>query len=781
MQKGAWKLVSLAAALTLGLFLIRSVILSVNDGRVATAKVIGPCLGAKIGDKNIFWAGLLHNTFQPEYRYPFGSVRSDQGSVLVRLRTCINDVDSVRLLVKSARDQEGERDFEMKPSALLNSQGAESGFMYWEYSLPIENHTDILSYIFEIRDRKKTAFYADDDLLRAPGGVGRPSDEMLISQAFQVVVYQSDFSVPEWAKGAIVYQIFPDRYRNGDPSNDPQTGSGFIYGKKALKKSWSQPLCGTQESSCRDQAYNTFYGGDLRGIRQKLPEIRALGSSVLYLNPIFEAPTNHRYDVSNYWKIDPRLGTQQDFLDLVASAKKLGIRVITEGIFSHVSADSPYFDLYGRWNDKLQLMSTGGPGTNDGSGACESAQSRWRSWFFFPSFSYAAENWERKGLVQCPGVRSETSHEAPTTYEAWYGFFNHPRLNTRHPELRSFFYGNAEKSVIPHWTSLGINGWRLDAVDLIDAGEIVDPGNGFWREFRSALKKIDKDAWIVGEWWGNSSVWLLGNEWDSVTNYLFRSALLDWMFDECRGHSCDGNRQFSDNDSNDQSRIGTIRASTDSQFMNRLKGIQEQFPDPAWRSAMNVLSSHDTNRILFLLKKITKNEDSRVALRKLRVLLAFMMTYPGAPTLYYGDEVGLAPDGVWWNHRWEDDPYNRAPYPWSDLGLASNQDLLRYTKSLGQLRLKEPALRDGDFNVISSDDRRRVLVFSREIPGTQLVVVMNRSEEAQDVVLGPGLTLDSKSEFVEVFPNSGQVYSVKNSVVLMKRFEGLSVKVLRRR
>ncbi|NDD91162.1 glycoside hydrolase family 13 protein, partial [bacterium] len=700
--------------------------------------------------------------------------------VFLRFRTCANDVDKVLLVATSKRSESTQRAFVMKPSAFFNGQRSSSGFSYWEYALPIQAKSDILTYYFEIRDGDKVVYYTDDDLVRAPGGLGHPVEAANDPKTFQITVYDSHFEAPEWSKGAVVYQIFPDRFRNGNRSNDPANGTGFIYGKKIVKRAWHQPFCDRDRQGCRARGFTTFYGGDLRGVREKLLNIQALGVSVIYLNPIFESPTNHRYDVSNYWKIDPSLGTEEDLKQLLADAKKLGIRVITDGIFSHVSADSPYFDLYGRWNEKLGLTSPSGVGRNDGSGACESSNSKWRSWFYFPDFGSPAKTWDLKAQVLCPGSEVNPTHAAQTTYDAWYGFFNHPRLNTQNTGVRSLFFSEGLKSVIPYWTSLGISGWRLDAVDQIDPGELSSPGNGFWRELRAAVKKIAPDSWIVGEWWENPSVWLLGKEWDSATNYLLRSALLDWMFDACRGNGCQ-NAQFSDNDSNPKSKSGTIQASTESAFLNRLKGIQEVYPEPVWKSAMNLLGSHDTNRILFLLKKISSKEDAGIARKKLKMLVAFMMTYPGAPTIYYGDEVGLASEGIWENNTWEDDPYNRAPYPWADQGLKSDQDLLQYHKTLGQLRAKEDVLRLGEFNVWGHDDQKRWIAYSRDLSGKQILIVMNRGASTQEIALSSQFTPVEKTEFEEVYPNPARVYRVKKGVLSIQGVEGLSVRILKRR
>ncbi|MEO5666657.1 MAG: glycoside hydrolase family 13 protein [Bdellovibrionota bacterium] len=732
------------------------------------------CVGAK-RDGDIWWAGLDHNSFEGRYRRPFGAVSTDQGSLLLRFRTCANDVTSVRLTVWESRTKT-RKFYDMHPSAQELDE-ALGPIQYWDVDLEVPKNPDILYYFFDVADGSDHDYYIDDDIRSFPGGRGQAVDKWDDTKSFQISVYDKDFQVPEWAQGAIVYKIFPDRFRNGDPSNDPKDGTGWVYGQKIRKMPWAKPLCDPYGSECPDEIYNLFYGGDLKGIEDKLDDLKQLGVSVLYMNPIFESPTNHRYDTTNFKKIDPMLGNLDDFHRLAEKAKEKGIHLLLDGVFNHVSADSPYFDLFGRWNSKLELTSPQGSGSNDGSGACESDRSEWRSWFFIPDIGSPALFRDRQTRMKCANPQLSGSQGPFDTYEAWFGFFNVPKLNTRLKQVRDFFFQGGPDAVAPYWLSQGASGWRLDVGADIDAGWTQDPGNSYWEDFRRVTRATNPDSWIVGEEWGNASPWLLGKEWDSVMNYRLRSALLNWMFDACRGQGCYG-RYFSENDSNENSPLGPIFPTTEAQFLDQLQGIQESYPEPSWKSAMNLLGSHDTNRILFLLKKIS-NEDSEIAHRKLIFLAAFQMTYPGAPSIYYGDEVGVDAAGTWRYNTWIDDPYNRAAYPWADQGMRPDLTLQKEFRRLGQLRASSPTLQKGDFEAVSASNESRVFSFTRNLGTETYLIVMNRQNASQNVVLSGGIGALGAKDYVEVYPNEGLRYKFEGSTLRLGDMAGLGVKILK--
>jgi glycosidase len=238
---------------------------------------------------------------------------------------------------------------------------------------------------------------------------------------------------------------------------------------------------------------------------------------------------------------------------------------------------------------------------------------------------------------------------------------------------------------------------------------------------------------MIGEEWGYATPWLLGRDFDSVMNYRFRGAVLNWLFDSCQGQGCENGAKFSDGDSNDGSPLGSIHAAPESEFLDQLGSIAEDTPPQSWHAMMNLVGSHDTSRILWVLKKISR-DSAEVARRKLALLALFQLTYPGAPTIYYGDEAGLSADDVWRGGGWVDDPYNRLTYPWKDQGGAGGDArLLAYYSALARARMRIPALRSGGFEPVQVDDGRRTLVFVRETQASRAWVALNRGLSEQPV------------------------------------------------
>ena len=730
-------------------------------------------------DNNIWWAGVKHDSFDADFRAPFGAVQTSSSPIRIRLRTCAMDLSSVRLTAWDARKAKRVW-FGMVEDFQRFDEGV-GPVQYWRVDLPVSDIPTISYYFFELKDGSDTDFYTDDNVHNFPGGYGIMRDSWNDSSSFQITVFDKNFKVPEWTKGAIVYQIFPDRFRNGDSTNDPQTDQSWVYGLKSKLNPWFQKLCDPL-TECPGQRYNQFYGGDLQGIIQKLDDLKSMGVSAIYLNPIFESPTNHKYDTTNFMKIDPAFGSLKDFQELTSLAKAKGINIILDGVLNHVSADSPYFDLWGRWNDNFELTTPDGPGTNDASGACESENSRWRSWFYMPDIGSPAVGTDRRTKVYCPNPAILGSQAPFDTYEAWFGFYNVPKINTRLSSVRDFFFQGGSDSVVPFWMKHGAAAWRLDVAGDIDSGWTRDPSNSYWEDFRDVVKAENPSSWIIGEEWGDATPWLLGHEWDSVMNYRLRSALLNWMFDGCSGFGCSGKR-FYENDSNDGSPLGPIAQTSDLEFMAQLTGIQESFPEQVWHSALNLLGSHDTNRILFLLKKIS-GENSELAKRKLLFLTGFLMAYPGAPSIYYGDEVGVDAAGVWSQGTWQDDPYNRAQYPWSDLelstGVQPDMSLKKSIQDLGSLRASSSVLQKGTFQWIdSSRIGDRILAFERELGAERVLILLNRSNQAQDVEINKLIKLDGLKVLEEQFPLKGRKHYPGNGRVNISQLEGLGIRILR--
>ena len=425
-----------------------------------------------------------------------------------------------------------------------------------------------------------------------------------------------------------MYQIFPDRFYN---SGTPKTG---IYPDKKLHKKWN--LIPDWKPDKNGLITNSdFFGGDLIGIKEKLPYLKSLGVTCIYLNPIFEAYSNHRYDTGDYEKIDPVLGNEEDFRELCEEAKKLGIYIINDGVFSHTGSDSKYFNREGRYPE---------------NGAYNSTSSPYYTWYKFI--------------------------EWPNIYNSWWGFNTLPEVE----ELSDSFneYINGENGIIRKWIKAGNSGWRLDVAD-----ELPDE---FIRNIREAVKAEDPEALLLGEVWedasnkesyGSRREFLYGLELDSVMNYPFRDAILGFL-------DCGDGRHM----------------------LEIVLNVIENYPRPVLRSLMNLLGTHDTERVITLLAGERQNgrgrewqaatklspEQREYGLRRMRIASGILYTLPGVPCIYYGDEVGVE------GYR---DPFNRRTFPWGN----EDKELLEWYKALGRMRGECSCLTDGDLIEFGSGGR----------------------------------------------------------------------------
>lgn len=407
--------------------------------------------------------------------------------------------------------------------------------------------------------------------------------------------------VPAWVADAIFYQIFPERFRNGDPTNDP-----------AGVAPWGD--LPTREN---------FFGGDLQGILEKLDYLSDLGVNALYLNPIFAARTNHRYDTVDYFKIDPMLGDTALLKRLVAEAHRRGMHVLLDGVFNHCGEDFPPF---------LDVLQKG-------------ATSEYADWFTARSYPLQRE---------------------PINYLSCGGCQYLPKLNHANLQVRAFIL-----KVARYWIEeAGIDGWRLDVPFKIPLD--------FWREFRSVVKAANPSAYLVGEVWREADQWVRGDVFDGVTNYRLRDILLDYV------HT-------------------TVLDAED--FGYELQTLLAAH-GPAAFAMLNLLDSHDTARILTTLKGDVE---------KLRILLTLQMTLPGAPMVYYGDEVGLPG---------ETDPDCRRCFPWDE--RTWNAQVVAMTRELIALRRAHPALRHGLPQLLSAFNG--VLAYRMAVADDEVIVVVNPRE-----------------------------------------------------
>jgi len=639
--------------------------------------------------------GLAHDSRSDRYRTPFGAVPAGT-PVTLRLRATAGDLTAATMRVW---DELGELQalIPMHVVASDRTQG-EHGYDYWQATIRTAAKPTILWYRFIVRDGPTTRYVEDDPAAdggagdeASDGGVGRVY-RASIDASWQIDVYEPDFTTPAWAQGALVYQVFPDRFNDGDPTNNPSPVAvqgtagasvyryGDVYGNPILQKAWDELPEGYcrayQGVSCDETPLGRdFYGGDLAGITAKLDDLAALGVTVLYLNPVFAAPSNHRYDTSSYDVIDPDLGTQADFDRLIADAKARGIRVLLDGVFNHVSSDSPWFDRARRYA---------------AVGACEAADSGYRSWFTFRA---------PKPNEPAPCAASAAGGD-DTYYVGWFGFDTIPEV-LEQGDVYDLFSG--PDGVVRRWIGAGTAGWRLDVMDNLS--------HGFMRQIRAAAKATDPDALILGEQWQDSSAWLLGDEADTTMNYRFRRAVIGLV-----------NGDTPDLD-------GAIVGLAPSAFVERMRGVQEDYPAPAFATLLNLVDSHDTTRILWTLapgKDDPAVKESAAGLAeakaKLRLVAALQLTWPGMASVYYGTEAGLT------GH---DDPDDRRPYPWD----AVDTELRDWYRTLGQLRLQHASLRTGGLEFVHADDATATLAYLRRGDDEASLVVLNLSTEEQTIAV----------------------------------------------
>ena len=475
-------------------------------------------------------------------------------------------------------------------------------------------------------------------------------------QSWQLTVYEES-STPAWFGCGVVYQIFPDRFcRLELPDPAGMVGSRTIHENWSNLPDW-RPDAQGEVRNC------DFFGGSLQGILSKLDDLADFGVTVLYLNPVFESASNHRYNTADYRAIDPMLGTEDDFHHLCQEAKRRGIRVILDGVFNHTGSQSRYFNADGFYSD---------------TGAAQSPDSPYYHWYSF--------------------------HPWPADYDAWWGIRTLPAVREDAPDYRDFII-RGQDSVVRHWLRAGASGWRLDVAD-----ELPDD---FIGEIRTAMEETAPDSFLLGEVWEDATTkiaysmrrrYLLGQELHGVMNYPFRTALIAYLL----GGDAD-------------------------EFRETLESLRENYPPHAFYSLMNFLSTHDTPRILTVLgadhvpdfkeeRAVFRLSPARrqLGLKRLRLAALVLFTFPGAPTVYYGDEAGM--------EGWED-PFNRAGYPWGQ----EDSELKSFFSKLAHLRREQPALQAGQLHWRWTAGS--LLVFARELDGQLLTTVVNAADTPQTLTL----------------------------------------------
>ncbi len=532
----------------------------------------------------------------------------------VRFRAAKGDLDSVRLVIGNKYLWETRQEFPMELC------GSDKLFDYYEC---VYHCTDTrLAYYFLLRK-------GDEELIYAENGFSEPGSVDVGSDRIGFLFFQFPFinpvdvhKKPSWVNSAVFYQIFPERFYNGDPSLSPEN------------------VCQWGEKPDR----TNFFGGDLPGITEKLPYLAGLGVNALYLTPIFEASSNHKYDTIDYTRIDPHFGNESDLVELVRQAHSHGIRIILDGVFNHCGGGFRQFQDVVRHGE----------------------DSPYKDWFHIYGFPVTFDplNFDGFGTTPFVPLHRDIKLYPPERLSR----FCMPKLNTENPEVREYLLGAVAK-----WTRTGIDGWRLDVADEVDAH--------FWRDFRKTVRDINPDALIIGEDWWNAEPWLRGDQFDGVMNYAVQRAAVLY---------------FARNQIDPQA------------FQEALVENMMRYTDAANDSMLNLLDSHDTARFA------TACGGDR---RRLKNAAAFQYTFVGMPCTYYGTEIGM--DGA-------NDPDCRKTFDWDESHWDTN--LRGYYQKLIALRKSRKALQYGSVRFCSQGD---VFAMERAFEGERLMTLINNTEKPQ--------------------------------------------------
>ncbi len=513
------------------------------------------------------------------------------------------------------------------------------------------------------------------EIVRSPGA------------SWQITCYKKDFTTPNWAKGGVMYQIFPDRFNYSGKRKEN------IPSDRTIRENWGE-LPEWRPNEYGEITNSDFFMGDLEGITQKLDYLERLGVTCIYLNPIFSAYSNHRYDTGDYSKVDVIVGEEKDFEKLCSEAKKRNMTVINDGVYSHTGSDSIYFNRKGRY---------------DSVGAYNSKESPYYSWYRFS--------------------------EWPNQYNSWWGFYTLPEVNETDPEFNEYI--NGEEGIIRKWIKAGSSGWRLDVAD-----ELPDP---FLINLRKAVKAEDENAIVIGEVWEDASLkesygsrraFLLGDQLDSVMNYPFRGAILDYL-----------------------------RGADGKDMMERIMCVVENYPKPVLDVLMNLLSTHDTERALTVLAgeplhgrdrqwqantKLTDQQRQR-GIQLMKIASGMLYTLPGFPCVYYGDEVGM--EGY-------KDPFNRGCFPWG----RENNELLNWFTRLGEMRKTCSALTDGE--IINSFSHNRQISYIRHNDKSALFCCFNAGFHDISIEIPPGY--QNAKPMMDTIVRDGRIIIPSNSCAFLQ-------------
>ena len=610
--------------------------------------------------------GLFSDTTE-DYASPMEPEPNEE--ITLRFRTAKNNVDRVFFVTKGRK-------------YMMTKEETDECFDY--YIIKYQLGEEKLSYHYEVETGRVAVVFDVRGLVRDA------------NEYYNFVVIPG-FKTPKWAKGAVMYQIYVDRFRNGDPTNDVLTGE-YTYINEHVHR---------VEDWYRNPAQmdvREFYGGDLQGVLDKMDYLEDLGIEVIYFNPLFVSPSNHKYDIQDYDYIDPHFGkivvdegellqpgdrsnfqatkyisrvtnkanleaSNELFIKVVEEAHKRGMRVILDGVFNHCGS-------FNKWMDRERIYENA---EGYEKGAYVSEDSPYNDYFDF-----------RGGVW--PYNRN---------YDGWWGHDTLPKLNYEgSKKLYDYVLKIAAKWVSPPFNA---DGWRLDVA--AELGHSPEFNHQFWQEFRRVVKEVNPEAVILAEHYGNTREWLQGKEWDTVMNYDAFMEPITWFLTGMEKHSDDYREDL----------IGNAES-----FWGAMKHHTSNFAMPSWLVAMNELSNHDHSRFLTRTNhrvgriNTIGSEAANHGVNKavFREAVVMQMTWVGAPTIYYGDEAGLC--GF-------TDPDNRRTYPWG----YEDWELIRFHKDIIKIHKEYEALRTGSIKYMDAD--YNYLAYARFNRKEHFVILINNN------------------------------------------------------
>jgi len=675
------------------------------------------------------------------YRSPQYPMINDK--VTVKIKTKKNDIDNI-LLIYKIKDTES--------NIIMKKVKSDNNFDYYLGVLP--EVTGDSTYFFKLFKDNQAFFYTRSGIF-----VKNPSS----SYKFKIF---PNFKTPEWMKGAVLYQIYIDRFYNGDKKNDVVTNEYMYDNYPSVSKKWEEYPDSERSYENGSDRTREFFGGDLEGVIQKLSYLKSLGVDGIYFNPIFVSPSNHKYDAQDYENVDPHLGviieddptlidpnkdpgykskdfnrssainkdakkyitrvTSQKNLDasnkkleeLINKAKDNGIKIILDGVFNHCGS-------FNKWLNRESIYKE--------PGAYQSKTSKYANYFKFKE-----DKWPNN-----------------ETYDSWWGYKTLPKLYFENSDELV----NTVMNIAKKWVGLGVAGWRLDVA--ADLGYTAKYNHSFWEKFRSSVKSVNKDAVVFAEVYGDSSSWLKGNEWDTTMNYDAFFEPVSFFFTGMEKHSYDYNAKLHNNVT---------------EFDKIMKENMAKMPWQSLEIAMNQLDNHDHSRFITrtngaidegkdqgIRKPHLANENLNKGIAKEAAV--FQFTWMGAPTLYYGNEIGLP--------GWTD-PDDRRTFPWGK----EDNEMLEFYKKLIRIHKSYSSIYDGSTMTLVIDDKNKVYSYGRWNDNNAVIVALNNGNVPVDVTIPlKNLNLSKKNNLKLIFRSNKDSHSDKIEKISISDKDTITVKV----